>query len=320
MLVKPVRVGQVKPGKKDRPPFIAVHAEAFAVSLAGSGEATAFDAALTSTVTMPARPYGQIAVSADGAQIAVAGEADVIVCDANGVVATHAVPEWWEENAGGVVFTADGHHVLYTYIPSSDEPEARETIVLGAVDARTGQRVCQAVPRDFDDQAQHALFPLPDGRVLWWANAHQDAQRYAVITFDGTRLLINSHKKANDCPFVRCLTLAGEYLVQNGTAVEWYASKTGTRARRLDLKRAIGDSEVFAAAPYEGDRLLLLVLSAQGQRRLILADEHRSEDVTVEGLDGKALAGMSTNAGRTVIVDERGVVALLRTGRPGNVS
>lgn len=312
MLLAPAHLGQVKPGKKDRPPFLAIHGTSVAVSLMGSGEATAFDASLTQTLTTPAHPHGQIAVSADAARLAIAGEEDVVVCGATGVVATHVVPEWWEENAGGIVFSADGRHVLCTYMPRPDEPEARETIVLGAVDAETGQRVCLAVPRDFDDQAHHALYPLADGRVLWWANAQQDAQRYAVINFDGSRLMINSHKKSNDCPFVRCLTSAGEYLVQNGTAVEWYASKTGTRTRRLDLKRAIGESEVFAAAPYEGNRLLLLVLSARGQRRLVLADEQRSEGVTVEGLDGQALAGMFSNGERTVIVDERGAVALLR--------
>jgi hypothetical protein len=140
------------------------------------------------------------------------------------------------------------------------------------------------------------------------------------VTFDGTRLAINSHPKANDCPFLRCITTTSDYLVQNRTAVEWFGVRSGGRGKRLDLRKAIGDDEIFSAAPWSDgkdgsmERILALVLGPRGRRRLVLADAQRAEDVTVEGIDGKALAGMITHEGRTLLVDERGIVVMLANG------
>jgi hypothetical protein len=302
-------------GLRDRPPFLARAGEFSAVALTGSPTLTVLDAALVVVGAFEAEPYGQIAVSPDGQRVACGGLASITVRDRTGaLVLEQAVPEWWEENAGGVAFSADGRHLLYTSLPNRDEPEAHETIVLRALELATGKVVAKSVPRGFDADGFHQLQLLADGRFLWWANAREEGQRFAVATFDGTRLAINSHPKANDCPFLRCVTPGGDYLVQNRTAVEHYGVRTGAKGKRIDLRKAIGEDEIFSAAPWKdpsGDRILALVLGARGRRRLVLADAQRAEDVSVEGLDGKALAGMITHEGRTLLVDERGAVVML---------
>jgi len=315
MILTPAHTAQVPTGLRDRPPFLALGGSFSAVALAGAPKLTVFDAHLAPVASLEAELYGQVAVSPDGLLVALSGRSGVTVRDrTGGIVVDHPVPEWWDENAGGVAFSADGRHLLFTSLPQRDEPEAHETIVLRALDLSTRQLVAKAVPRGFDADASHQLELLADGRLLWWANAREEGQRFAVVTFDGARLLINSHPKTNDCPFLRCVVPGGDYLVQNRSAVEHIGLRTGARGKRLDLRKAIGEDEVFSAAPWcEGgvERILALVLGARGRRRLLLCDAHRAEEIAVGGLDGRALAGMITHAGRTLLVDERGVVAML---------
>jgi hypothetical protein len=312
MVLRPSFLATAPLGQAGRPAALGMSASGVVVALAGASAIGAFDASLAQTFAVKTKRHGQVALAGDGRRIAVSLEAEVRVFESDGKVACkHGEVAWWEENSGGVAFSQDGAHLLVTYLPDDEEPEAGAAIVLGAVDLTTGKRIATAVPEDFEEQAHHSLFALPDGRHLWWANAQQDAQRYGLVSLDGQELSIASHDAPSGSPFLRCITAAGDYLVQNGGAVEWYSAATGDLVQAREVSSAIGDDELYAAAPLDESRLLLFVLGSGGAPRLVVASGAKGEDVTIEGLDGAALAGMASSEGRTLLVDDHGAVIML---------